>query len=144
MSLFASSLSPRYLTDEAFCLNADADGVTRPLPACALPKQRLASRHALAGIACVPRERVERPAEVGVGLAGLIDADSGTARYELFGWTERRPESANSGHSPVTKLTTISVDDVGTPFGIEQLNTEVQYWMGTSCRRVRVKPSFDW
>lgn len=42
----------------------------------------------------VPLQTGGRRAEVGVGLAGFIDADCDAAQYELFGWPDRRPESA--------------------------------------------------
>lgn len=63
MSLFASSLSTHRLTDEVFCLDAGAGGITRLFPVCALLAQRPVSEHELAEIACALRERVERSAD---------------------------------------------------------------------------------
>jgi DNA polymerase-4 len=64
---------------------ADFHTLTRSLT----PAQRPASAVELADIACVLRERVERPADsryrlVGVGLSGFVDADSHAAQRDLF------------------------------------------------------------
>lgn len=64
---------------------ADFHTLTRSLT----PAQRPASAAELADIACVLRERVERPADsryrlVGVGLSGFVDADSHAAQRDLF------------------------------------------------------------